>query len=298
MAGTKEKTRGGRVTFHKSALLQETIELLNPKKDGLYIDATIGGAGHAKAILEKGAKVLGIDQDPEAVEYAKSLNLKGLKIVKGNFSQIGEIARREGFEKVDGIIFDLGVSSHQLDKPERGFSFQRSGPLDMRMDPDLNIRAYDIINNFEERRLYEIFKTYGQEKFSKRLANAIISARKVKTIETTKDLAQIIENAVPRGVNRGKIHSATKVFQALRIVINSEILNLEQALPQTLELLKPGGRLAIISFHSLEDSLVKRFFKQETKLEILTKKPIGPSVRETEENRRARSSKLRVAEKI
>ena len=286
------------MTFHKSALLQESIELLSPKPSGLFIDATLGGGGHAKSILTEGAKVLGIDRDPEAIEYVKKQNLKGLTIARGNFAQIGKIAGKEGFAEVDGIIFDLGVSSHQLESAQRGFSFQKSGPLDMRMDPSLTVRAYDIINNFQERRLDEIFKTYGQEKFSRKLASAICSARKVKLIETTAELARIIEEAIPRGVKKSKIHSATKAFQGLRIVINSEILNLEQALPQTIKLLKPGCRLAIISFHSLEDSLVKRFFKQERRLEVLTKKPIGPSNKERAENPRARSAKLRVAEKI
>lgn len=288
--------------FHESVLLHEIIDFLNPKAGDLFIDATIGGGGHTKELIKQGAKVLGIDRDPEAIEHLKSMNLSKVTLVKGNFAQIGKIANLHGFKKVQGIIFDLGVSSHQLEKAERGFSFRKDGPLDMRMDPDLTIRAKDIVNHFDERRLYEIFKTYSQEKFSRRIAGAICSSRKIRPINTTGDLAGIIERAIPRGVGgkhaRIKIHPATKAFQALRIVVNSELLNLEEALPQTVDLIKTGGRLAIVSFHSLEDTIVKRFFKQEKRLKVLTLKPIGPQELEIRENPRARSAKLRVAERI
>lgn len=301
--------------YHTPVLLQEIVDYLDPTNGKKFIDATVGGGGHAIALLEAGASVLGIDRDPEAILYIQDQirnslfdsklaqseqfeirNLSDLILERANFSNIGEIARRHGFIRIDGILFDLGVSSHQLENAKRGFSFQLEGPLDMRMDPNLTIKAYDIVNNFEKRRLNEIFETYGQEKFSWRIAGAICSARQIKPIQTTSELTQIIEEAVPG--KRGKIAKATRSFQALRIVVNSELLNLEQALPQTVDLLKIGGRLAIVSFHSLEDAIVKRFFKQEKRLKVLTKKPIGPKIFEIVKNSRSRSAKLRVAEKI
>lgn len=290
--------RKGEVRYHTSVLLDSVIDFLRPARADLFIDATAGGGGHTEALLAKGARVLAIDRDPEATSYLnKKFKTQGdLILARSNFANIAKIAISFGFDHVKGIIFDLGVSGNQLDSASRGFSFRLSGPLDMRMDPDIKIMAEDIINNFDQRRLNEIFKTYGQEKFSWSIARSICRARQVKPIETTGELAQIIEKVVPKR-KRG-IHPATKSFQALRIVINSELLNLEQALPQTLDLLKPGGRLAIISFHSLEDGIVKRFFKQESRLLVLTKKPIGPTFFEIQANPRARSAKLRVAERI
>ncbi|HSX18703.1 MAG TPA: 16S rRNA (cytosine(1402)-N(4))-methyltransferase RsmH [Candidatus Saccharimonadales bacterium] len=289
------------MSYHKSVLLHEIIAFLNPQKGDLFIDATAGGGGHSEELAKRGARVLAIDRDQEAVDYLNSKNLTGLTVKRGNFAKLAEVAKEAGFKKAKGILFDLGVSSHQVDEARRGFSFQKEGPLDMRMDTDLTVRAYDIVNNFEERRLNEILKTYGQEKFSRAISKAVCSARQIKPIETTLELAQIIKNAVPksfRGVRKSRIHEATRTFQALRIVINSELLNLQDALPQTVETLDIGGRLAIISFHSLEDGIVKRFLKQEGKLKVLTPKPIGPSNEEIEQNPRARSAKLRVAEKI
>ena len=299
--------------YHKSVLLREVIDILEPKPDKLYIDATIGGGGHSFEILKHGGKVLGIDRDPESLKHIKNqFNFgKDLILVQSNFNRIGSIARSYGYNSVDGIIFDLGVSSHQLETAQRGFSFNMSGPLDMRMDPALAVKAADIINNFDQRRLNEIFKNFAQEKFSWTIANAISSARQIKPIKTTIELAQIVKDAKVRARNKtfeakkrryhaqgGDLHPATKVFQALRIVVNSELLNLEEALPQTIDLLKINGRLLVISFHSLEDSQVKRFFKKEKRLKILTQKPIRASVREVRENPRARSARLRAAEKI
>ena len=285
--------------FHAPVLLQEVIKFLSPAPGKSYIDATIGGGGHTFALLKQGARVLGIDRDPDAIEHIKDKWKIGKELIlaRANFNKIGEIARSNGASQIDGILFDLGVSSYQLEKADRGFSFQKKGPLDMRMDPDLEVTAADIINNFDERRLYEIFKTYGQEKFSRSIARAICSARQIESINSTVRLAKIIEDAKPRGAYE-KIHPATRAFQALRIVVNSELLNLEEALPQTTNLLARGGRLVIISFHSLEDALVKRFLKQEEKLLVLTKKPIGPNRQEVLANPRARSAKLRVAERI
>ena len=283
--------------YHTPVLLQEIITYLDPAENKKFIDATVGGGGHALSLLKRGARVLGIDRDPEAINYLKNLRSseQGLVLERGNFADIGKIAEQAGFDQVDGIIFDLGVSSHQLDTSRRGFSFQHDGPLDMRMDPSLGVTAKDIVNNFDKRRLNEIFKTYGQEKFSWAIAGAVCSARQIKPINSTLELVKIIEKAVPR---RSKVHQATRSFQALRIVVNSELLNLEQALPQTVDLLKTGGRLVVISFHSLEDKIVKRVLKEEKKLRVLTKTPIGPKITEIESNPRSRSAKLRVAEKI
>ena len=305
--------------FHKSVLLKEVLEYLKPAPGKLFIDATAGGGGHTFELLALGAKVLAIDRDQEAIEHIKSEVRSRKSEVKigedlilacSNFNKISEIAKRNGFKKVDGILFDLGVSSHQLDEARRGFSFSREGPLDMRSDPNLKISAKDIINNFDKRRLHEIFEKYGQERLSWPVADAIYSSRRLKQIETTGQLAQIIERVYSkRGVRtkfRGphakhgviNINPATKVFQALRIVVNSELLNLEETLPQTIDLLKVEGRLVLISFHSLEDAKVKRFFKRQRQLKVLTKRPIGPSEEEKLENPRSRSAKLRVAEKI
>lgn len=299
----KTKNAVGRqdeMIYHAPVLLQTVLDFLRPKPGDLFIDATIGGGGHTEGILKKGAKVLGIDRDPEAIEHIKrELKIgENLRLAKGNFSDIGQIARENGFGKVNGIIFDLGVSSHQLDEPSRGFSFRRDGPLDMRMDPSLTLRAKDIINNFPERRLDEIFKTYGQEKFSRAIAHAACVSRQIKPVEATGELAGIVREVYVKRHIRGKIDPATRTFQALRIVVNSELLNLEESLPQTEELLKTGGRLVVISFHSLEDGIVKRFFKQSKSFMVLTKKPIGPGVEEMRANPRARSAKLRAAERV
>lgn len=305
----KEIGRASEVNYHTPVLLQEILKFLDPGPGKLFIDATCGGGGHTQALLESGAKVLGIDRDPEAIEHIKKqfkiLNFKfkigrDLILVNSNFNQIRDIAIQNGFNSVDGILFDLGVSSHQLEKAERGFSFQAQGPLDMRMDPTLKVTAGDLINKFDQRRLNEIFKTFGQEKFSWAIAGAICSARQIKPIETTGQLAEIVRR-VYRGphAKRGvaSIDPATKTFLALRIVVNSELLNLDEALPQTIGFLKTGGRLAIVSFHSLEDGIVKRFFRSCQRLKVLTNKPIGPSSEEILTNLRSRSAKLRVAQK-
>lgn len=290
--------------YHKSVLLQEVIKFLDPKPGKVFIDATVGGGGHAIELVKRGARVLGIDRDSEALKYVKSrFEHKDLILTKGNFAQIAQIASQNGFESADGILLDLGVSSNQLEDAKRGFSFQKEGPLDMRTDPNLNITAYDLINNFEERRLYEIFKTFAQEELARPIAAAICSARQIAPIATTLELAKLIENVYsrcrPRSRFRGKkIHPATKTFQALRIVVNSETLNLQECLSQTEQILKIGGRLVSISFHSLEDGIVKRFLKSSVNFKSLTERPIGPTLTEIKNNPRARSAKLRVAEKV
>ena len=284
------------MTYHKSVLLQEVVKFLDPKPGKVFIDATIGGGGHTEELLKHGSKVLGIARDPEAISYVldKWKIAENLILAHGNFSQIAQIAKDNGFADVDGILLDLGVSSHQLDEPERGFSFQKKGPLDMRMDKNLNITAYDLINNLEKRRLNEIFKTFAQEELAGPIAAAICSARQVAPIESTYELARIVEKTYsrcrPRFKSGGwKVNPATKTFQALRIVVNSEKINIQECLPQTVNLIKIGGRLVVISFHSLEDGIVKRFLKTSRNLRILT---------EIRSNPRARSAKLRAAERI
>lgn len=293
--------------FHKPVLLKEVKSFLDPKPGDLIIDATVGGGGHTREFLRAGARVLAIDRDLEAIEalFKEFGDNSNLILIRGNFNSIKQIAQENGFSGVKGILMDLGVSSNQLAKSERGFSFLKEGPLDMRMDRTLGVSAYDIVNNFEERRLHEIFETFGQEKFSRAIAHAICSARQMKPIKTTTELAAIIKGVGDRGVRKShyrlgtlKIHRATKTFQALRIVVNSELLNLEEALPQTVDLLEPKGRLAVISFHSLEDGIVKRFFKYEERFMVLTKKPVGPQPEEVNSNPRSRSARLRVAQRI
>ncbi|MGB9911178.1 MAG: 16S rRNA (cytosine(1402)-N(4))-methyltransferase RsmH [Microgenomates group bacterium] len=301
--------------FHKPVLLNKVIELLVVKKGGKYIDATVGGGGYALEIVKRGGKILGIDCDPEAIQAAgENLSLacpplkqekfasrvnSSWRLVRGNFREIKKIAQKEGFGRVEGIIFDLGVSWHQLEEGRRGFSFRKEGPLDMRMDPSLKITAGDLVNNLSENELTKIFLKFGEEKRARRIAEAICRARQLKPITTTQELVEIILRALPKG--KRKKHPARKCFQALRITVNNELENLKEALPQAEDLLKPGGRLLIISFHSLEDRIVKNFFNEEFKkgkLKILTKKPIRPTEEEKKENPKSRSAKLRVAEKI
>jgi len=295
--------------YHIPALLNETVKALDIKPKHKYIDATLGGGGHSVEIVKKGGILLGIDQDPEAVSYA-SERLKNAqacpdllppKLVQSNFAEIDKVAKEFGFEKVAGILFDLGVSSHQLETPNRGFSFNQEGPLDMRMNPNLSVTAKDLVNGLNEGELAELFWKLGEEKFSRRFAKAICQARLNKPIETCNDLSQIILQEVsPRG-RFARIHPATRVFQALRIAVNDELNSLKIALPKAVELLGSQGRIVVLSFHSLEDGIVKRFFidqKEKGILKIISKSPITPTKEEVRLNPRARSAKLRVAGKI
>lgn len=291
--------------YHVSVLLQEVVDGLQVAAGEKYIDATLGAAGHSMAMIEKGGIVLGIDQDADAIAYVQELRSKNqelsekLKIAKGNFARIAEIARENGFDEVSGILFDLGVSSHQLDTGERGFSFLSDAPLDMRMDASLAVSARDLVNGLTKGELVELFTKYGEEPFAKRIAQEIVSVREKKSIESTHELASIVARVYPKGNH--KVHPGTKVFQALRIAVNDELRSLEEALPQALGTLKKGGRIAIISFHSLEDRIVKQTFLkwEDEKLgKIITKKPIIPGTEEEEKNRRSRSSKLRIFEKL
>lgn len=289
--------------YHESVLLKEVIELLNIQKNAKYIDATLGGGGISFAILEKGGKVLGLDIDREALEFVKHnfkfpISNSQFQIEKGNFKDIFEIANKYGFNETAGIIFDLGVSSHQFDSAQRGFSFKNSGPLDMRMDQELTVQAQDLINILTKGELHELFSKLGEERFSNTIAKSIVSTRKVKPIRTTKDLSEIIDRAVPNIKSKPDIMA--RIYQALRIAVNDELNNLRSALPQALKLLEANGKIGVISFHSLEDRIVKNQFIQwedEDLGIILTKKPIRPTNEEIERNKRSRSAKLRVFQK-
>lgn len=290
--------------YHVSVLLQEVVDALQIQSGRKYIDATLGAGGHTRAIIQKGGIVLGIDQDQDAVEYVKEnfkfeiLNLK-LTVAQGNFAKLAEIAKENGFDTVAGILFDLGVSSHQLNSSERGFSFLQEAPLDMRMDSKLTVHAKDLVNGLNKGELIQLFTKYGEEPFAKRIAEKITHERLKGPVETTGQLASLVASVYPKGMK--KVHPATKVFQALRIAVNDELVSLEKALPQALTVLESKGRIAVISFHSLEDRIVKHTFAywEEKGLgKILTKKPIEPRREEIEKNRRSRSSKLRIFEKL
>lgn len=300
---TERENQDKRSLRHIPVLLKEVIKFLAVKPNKLYIDTTVGGGGHTQAILKLGGQLLAIDCDPEALKAARehlSTACPGAswRLARGNFKDLAKIARENNFGRVDGVLFDLGVSSYQLKTPNRGFSFNLEGPLDMRMDPSLQVTAADLVNGLNKGELEELFKKFAQEHYSRRIAEAIVDARRLKPIETSDELAKIIIQAKPR---RGRIHPATGVFQALRIAVNDELNNLRQALPQAVALLKRGGRLVVISFHSGEDRIVKHFLRdteKHGKIRIITEKPIRPSATEVNVNPRSRSAKLRVGEKL
>lgn len=287
---------------HTPVLLKETIEALVIKKDAWYIDATIGGGGHTEQILRAGGRVLGIDQDEDAIEHLKKkfeseIDSKQLVLVHGNFGKMDNYVQNLGIE-IDGILLDLGVSSYQLDEARRGFSFRHEEELDMRMDKRTGLTAKDIVNTYTEDELYEIFMKYGEEPNAKKYAQKIVAARKIKPIHTTNNLAELV---LQDGWNNTRIHPATRIFQALRIVVNDEIGNLKIGLDSGFKLLKGGGRFEIISFHSLEDRVVKLFFQRmerEGLGRVITKKPITARDEEVRLNKRSRSAKLRIMEKI
>ena len=291
--------------FHQSTLLKEAVDLLNIKPKETYLDATCGGAGHTKEILKRKGKVICLDCDQQAVNFAKEHLLKAYpnaswQIIKGNFVNLEHICCERGIKNLAGIIFDLGTSSYQLETKERGFSFILDADLDMRMDLSLKVKAKDLINGLGKKELYELFSRFGEEQLARPIVQAIIQQRKRNPIKTTKQLADIIIMAYRKKKLRKKIHPATKIFQALRIIVNDELNNLRKVLPQALSLLKKNGRLVVISFHGLEDKIVKNFFNQEKKndnFKILTKKPIIPTEKEISVNNRCRSAKLRAGEK-
>lgn len=290
--------------YHVSVLLQEAVDGLNVQAGQKYIDATLGGGGHSAEIIKRGGIVLGIDQDKDALTHVEnnfqfSILNSQLKLAKGNFANVDQIAKENGFENIHGILFDIGISSHHVDTHERGFSFLRNAPLDMRMDASSAVTAGDLVNGLTKGELQELFIKYGEEVHAKKIAEVISKARVEKKIETTGELAAIVKRGYPPGFY--KIHPATKVFQALRIAVNDELNSIKDALPKALELLIPGGRIVVISFHSLEDRIIKETFNEfvrEGKGKLVTEKPIVPSEQEVENNRRSRSAKLRIIERV
>jgi 16S rRNA (cytosine1402-N4)-methyltransferase len=293
--------------MHIPVLQKEVLEYLDPKPNENFIDCTLGEGGHTLAILERilpGGKILGIDWSEELIKSFKfqvPSSKKNIILVCDNFANLKEVVRREKFKSIFGILFDLGMSSWHLEKSERGFSFLRNEPLDMRYNPMGPLTAEKIVNYWSEIEIEKLLREYGEERFSKEIAQRIIKARKFKPIENTFHLVKIVRDAVPVWYQHKKMHFATKTFQAIRITVNDELNNLEKVLPQTIEILKSGGRLVIISFHSLEDRIVKNFYKNQAKnglVKVLTKKPIEPAREEIKINPRSRSAKLRAAVKI
>ncbi|MGV2942112.1 16S rRNA (cytosine(1402)-N(4))-methyltransferase RsmH [Mesobacillus sp. LC4] len=307
---------------HTTVLLEETVDGLNIKPDGTYVDCTLGGAGHSELILSKlseEGKLYAFDQDDIAIANAKEkLAAYGdrLTIIKSNFLYLQEELEKLGVTEVDGILYDLGVSSPQLDTPERGFSYHHDAPLDMRMDQDASLSAYDVINEWPYEKLVKIFFQYGEEKFSKQIARKIEAARESKPVETTGELVELIKDAIPAPARRKGGHPAKRVFQAVRIAVNDELGVFEKSLEQAIDLLSVGGRISVITFHSLEDRICKVTLKKasetpplppglpiipeeyQPKLKLVNRKPILPSEEELEFNNRARSAKLRIAEKV
>lgn len=307
---------------HVSVLLNECIEGLNIKADGTYVDGTLGGAGHASVVcsfLNQEGHFIGIDQDNNALAVSKE-RLESVRpkvtLVKSNFVDVKNVLEELGIQGVDGMLIDLGVSSHQLDEPSRGFSYMHDAPLDMRMNQDASYNAYEVVNHMREEDLYHIIKEYGEERWAKRVAEFIAKERMEKPIETTYELVEVIKKAIPQGARKDGPHPAKRTFQAIRIAVNRELEIIEPTINDIVEHLNVGGRLCIITFHSLEDRIVKQAFKKledpctcpknmpmcvcgkKPLVKVITRKPILPSVEEVEENPRSRSAKLRIIEKI
>lgn len=308
---------------HYSVLLNETIENLNIKPDGIYVDGTLGGGGHAYQVasrLSEKGRLIGIDQDADAIaaagERLKEFGDK-ITIIRSNYANMKEELHRIGVEKVDGIVLDLGVSSFQLDTPERGFTYRdENAPLDMRMDDRQSLTAKDIVNGYSEMNLYRIIRDYGEDKFAKNIAKHIVQERAKKPIETTGELTEIIRASIPMKVQVTGGHPAKRTFQAIRIECNRELEVLRDSLDDMIDILNPGGRICIITFHSLEDRIVKGIFKKNenpctcpstfpvcvcgkvSKGKVITKKPILPSEEEMEVNSRSKSAKLRIFERV
>lgn len=306
---------------HKSVLLEACIEYLNIKPDGIYVDGTLGGGGHALEIVKRlteGGRLIGLDQDAAAIAAAGSRLAQytgRFQIIRSNYVHMSQVLADQGVSGADGILLDLGVSSYQLDTPQRGFSYMEDAPLDMRMDQRQEKSARDIVNTYTEQELFHIIRDYGEDKFAKNIAKHIVRARQDKPIETTGELADLIRAAIPARVRATGGHPAKRTFQAIRIALNRELDVLSQLLDQAAGLLRPGGRLCIITFHSLEDRIVKNRFRslehpcvcppdfpvcvcgKQSLGRVVTRKPVVPSPEETEENPRAKSAKLRVFER-
>ena len=302
---------------HYTVMLNEAVEALNCEDGKLYVDCTLGGGGHSELILKKispSGRLIAFDIDQEAINHARERlkNYPNLTILKSSYTNIKSELKKLGIEKITGgVILDLGASYHQLTKRERGFSFSKEAPLDMRFDMESDFSAYDVVNTYPEQELVRIFSEYGEERFSKRIAKQIVETRRTASIRTTKELADIIISATPR--IKSNIHPATRVFQAIRIEVNQELKNVKIVLNDILDLLDIDGIISVISFHSLEDRIVKQFFKYESskcrcnemickcpppRIELVNKKPITASVKEILENPPSRSAKLRIAKKI
>ncbi len=286
--------------MHVSVLLEQSLEYLAIRPDGIYVDATFGAGGHTRAILERlqGGRLISIDADPNAVVRAAAIDHPSFTFVHANFSELRRVLDDCGVAQVDGVLFDLGVSSMQLDESARGFSFRESAPLDMRMNPDAGRSAYEVLATASERELADIFFHYGEERAARRIAHAIVERRASGALpKTTVEFAQLVAGVVHRPGKRERIHPATRVFQALRIAVNDELDVLRDGLHAAIDRLRGAGRVVAISFHSLEDRIVKHTFREDERLEILTKKPILPSEAEMASNPRARSAKLRAAQR-
>ncbi len=304
---------------HEPVLTQQVVDFLAPPlgEGGVFVDATLGRAGHARRILEAAprARLIGLDRDPLALEEGGthlSDYAPRVQLFRADFKDLSSLLERHGTSSVRGVLFDLGVSSPQLDEAERGFSYRDAGPLDMRMDPSQPLSAHDVVNAYAWPELERVVRAYGEERFARRIATAIVAAR---PIEDTVRLAEIVKKAIPAATRRTGPHPARRTFQAIRIEVNGELESLERALPQAVDVLEPGGRCAVISYHSLEDRIVKRFFNEETKgcvcppdfpvcrcdaqtrVRVLTRRPIRPPENESRTNPRARAAKLRVAER-
>ncbi|MDD4296725.1 MAG: 16S rRNA (cytosine(1402)-N(4))-methyltransferase RsmH [Ruminiclostridium sp.] len=309
---------------HKPVLLEECIKGLNIRTDGIYVDGTLGGAGHSEEILKRLGKnglLIGIDQDRDAIDASykrlSNVDTNGKFIaIHANFENIRQILKEQKIKSVNGILLDLGVSSHQLDIGERGFRYLEDAPLDMRMDKNTGFSAKDLVNTWSKEEITRIIREYGEEKWASRIAEFICEARQHRSIETTMQMVDIIKSAVPAAARRDGPHPARRTFQAIRIAVNRELDVLERVLPEALECLAEGGRLCVITFHSLEDRIVKNFIRDKSgrckcppsfpqcvcgavkELKAITTKPIIPTAEELKENNRARSAKLRIAEKL
>ena len=308
---------------HETVLIHETVEGLSIFPEGIYVDCTLGGAGHSEYLLSQlneNGHLFAFDQDEQAIQYAKERLMpyveKGMvTFIKANFRELKVELKQRNIFKIDGILYDLGVSSPQLDQAERGFSYHQNAPLDMRMDQQASLTAKQVVNEWSYEKLVKIFYQYGEEKFSKQIARKIEKAREKKTIETTGELVELIKEAIPAPARRKGGHPAKRTFQAIRIAVNDELGSIEESIEQAIDLLNVGGRISVITFHSLEERIIQTIFKARSRgpelppglpvlpsyyqpeLKIITRKPILPSEEERSRNNRSRSSKLRIAEK-